>query len=297
MFCHGVFAEGAWEDIWVDFEGILSCPEVDQMYIWWPFCKQIPEIQRWTGEQATRGVQICQPASTMAAPGLRKMELLLVQQPLQGRGDWGPNFILVDTNEKICRSALSKGGLMLGSQNNLSYLNSAAATSKDSTSSSTLKPGRIGLELQNLADPPSIQAGDWENPRWKGGARWIFFGKPSNFSNTQLVFPNWQYSTTESTQKCSIVHLVLKRRYEYKKYIYIDSKVHKVLKSSPGTEKKTQYSKQSIQVDLSVMYSQKQVSTPKSSRARRCQSEDRSVVSFPSLIFVLIFGIIYADIW
>ena len=84
----------------------------------------------------------------MAAPGLRKMELLLVLQPLQGRGDWEPNFILVDTNEKICRSALSKGGLMLGSQNNLSYLNSAAATSKDSTSSSTLKPGRIGLELK-----------------------------------------------------------------------------------------------------------------------------------------------------
>ena len=35
-----------------------------------------------------------------------------------------------------------------------------------------------------------------------------------------------------------------------------------------------------MQVDLSLMYSQKQVSTPKSSRARRCQSEDRSVVSF-----------------
>ena len=45
------------------------------------------------------------------------------------------------------RSALSKGGLMFGSQNNLSYLSSAAATSKDSTSSSTLKPGRIGLEF------------------------------------------------------------------------------------------------------------------------------------------------------
>ena len=72
------------------------------------------------------------------------------------------DFILVENTSKsytagdhtkalklteIHRSALSKGGLMFGSQNNLSYLSSAAATNKDSTSSSTLKPGRIGLEF------------------------------------------------------------------------------------------------------------------------------------------------------
>ena len=52
----------------------------------------------------------------------------------------------------MCRSALSKGGLMFGSQNNLSYLSSASTTSKDSISS-TLKPGR-GLR------EPSMERGN-----------------------------------------------------------------------------------------------------------------------------------------
>ena len=44
---------------------------------------------------------------------------------------------------------------------------------------------------------------------------------------------------------------------------------------------------------MSLVYSQKQVSTPRSSRARRCQSEDRSVVRFlPSYGAIIIIFII-----
>ena len=144
-------------------------------------------LPRWVDERATQGVQNCPLESSMALQG-RKMgeELLLVQPLLQERGlilvltsqvpqPWLPNWVwepdLVVTRQmndssilhlvwgfetedekNMYRSALSKGGLMFGSQNNLSYLSSAAATTQDSTSSSTLKPGWIGLDL--LANVP-----------------------------------------------------------------------------------------------------------------------------------------------
>ena len=50
------------------------------------------------------------------------------------------------------------------------------------------------------------------------------------------------------------------------------------------------------QVDLSLVYSQKQVSTPRSSRARRCQSEDRSVVRFLSSYCTIIIIFIFIKI-
>ena len=62
------------------------------------------------------------------------------------------NFRLWSSQIYMYRSALSKGGLMFGSQNNLSYLSSASTTSKDSISS-TLKPGR-GLR------EPSMERGN-----------------------------------------------------------------------------------------------------------------------------------------
>ena len=129
----------------------------------------------WADERATQGVQNFPLASPMAFQGRRmgqeEEELRLVQLLLRERGlilvltspqprllGWGfgePVRWIIEvfslriwiSQTCIIRSALSKGGLMFGSQNNLSYLSSAAATSKDSTSSSTLKPGRIGLDL------------------------------------------------------------------------------------------------------------------------------------------------------
>ena len=82
-----------------------------------------------------------------------------------------------------------------------------------------------------------------------------------------------------------MIHLVLKFAYSTQKCIWY-SKVNLILKSKSSTGYWIVPNKQWMQVDLSLMYSQKQVSTPKSSRARRCQSEDRSVVIFPSSIFV-----------
>ncbi len=65
---------------------------------------------------------------------------------------------------RVPRSALTRGGLMVGSQQDMSYLTSAAATSRDSITS-TLRPGR-GLR------EPSMERGAKVGRRRTQWLRW-----------------------------------------------------------------------------------------------------------------------------